>query len=200
MEWRILGPPGSRGHPEDWLAVNIQQLSLGSEEGRSSSLSTCPGTNRPLPLPCHFPLQCRLETWSALLMWKFLLCKTVLLGGSKKGALSFLWYYDINANTGATLLVPELRAGLRAQLAAFQYLPLGLASTRAHTQPRNEPPNWDRRNPSPVRADDLAQTQADQGALGVSPRNLFIWDLGLFLSYCYLDKTLEGTLLTPYLI
>lgn len=89
QEQRILGPPGSRGHPEDWLAVNIQQLSLGSEEGRSPSLSTCLGTNRPLPLP-HFPLQCQVETWSALLMRKFLLCKIVLLGGSKKGALSFL--------------------------------------------------------------------------------------------------------------
>lgn len=38
-----------------------------------------------------------------------------------------------------------------------------------------------------MRADDLAQTQADQGALGVNPTSLFIWDLGLFLSYCYLD-------------
>lgn len=72
-----------------WLSTS-QQLSLGSEEGRSPSLSSCPGTNRPLPLPCHFPFQFQVETWSGLWMQKFLLCKIDLLEGSKKGALSFL--------------------------------------------------------------------------------------------------------------
>lgn len=101
----LLGRPGSQSHPEAWPAGNIhrkeltkgtgrpstsRQLSLGSEEGRSQSLRACLGTNLPLPLCCHFPLQGQGGDRSELLIQKCLLCKVLFLRGSKMEALFLL--------------------------------------------------------------------------------------------------------------